>query len=261
MNPDLGLVCRLLEQEPLRNLVTLKMLNSHGKSMSFQLDEGADGWALLSLLPVSDSAWDRTTYPMCKYVAFINGTSASRKVQLLSRLPRENVVLKTAEEAVQNAIAKNAAARKAMVFHSFTTGKQFGTVEADPRVRQSGRYNENAWRMFRANGYEDEELERYFEKGAQWFGLESGGQLASACFVFQNYGRIWEIGGVYTQPELRRRGLGKLVVMGALRHLSGCALIPRYQTRGDNHASLLLAKSCRLEEFLQMMHYVLLTEL
>ena len=65
MNPDLATACRLLEQDALRNLVTLKMLNLHPDSMSFELQQEPDGWALLSLLKVCDSEWDRKTYPDC----------------------------------------------------------------------------------------------------------------------------------------------------------------------------------------------------
>lgn len=258
MNPDISTVCRLLEQDALRNLVTLKMLNCHPNSMRFELHQGADGWALLSLLEVRDSGWDRKTYPACKYVAFINGNSASRKVQLLACLPNENLVLKTGDRVVQKGVAQTGKGTEVMTFHSFTTGKQSSHAESDARLHQSGFYDESAWGMFRANGYEDEELARYFQSGAQWFGIESEGQLASACFVFQNYKQIWEVAGVYTQLDFRRRGLGKMTVLGALKYLAASGLVPRYQARGDNHASICLARSCGLTEFLQMAHYLLL---
>ncbi len=81
--------------------------------------------------------------------------------------------------------------------------------------------------------------------------------MASACFVFQNYKQIWEIAGVSTQPDFRRQGLGSIIVSGALKYLSGSGLVPRYQVRWDNHASIRLAKSCGLIEFLQLDHYIL----
>ena len=101
MNPDISTACHLLEQEPLRNLSTLKMLNYYPKSVSFELHQGPDGWALLSLLDVRGSEWDRNAYPACKYVAFINGNSPSRKLQLLASLPHENLVLKTGAEIIR----------------------------------------------------------------------------------------------------------------------------------------------------------------
>jgi GNAT superfamily N-acetyltransferase len=144
-----------------------------------------------------------------------------------------------------------------MTFHSFTKGKQSTPVKLDARVRQSAAYDKSAWEMFRANGYEDKELVRYFQDGAQWFGIESEGRLASACFVFQNYKHIWEVAGVYTQPAFRRQGLGRMIVSGALGYLSVSGLVPRCQARWDNQASISLAKACGLIEFLQMDHYLL----
>ena len=256
MNPDIPTVCRLLEQDTLANLVTLKMVNRFPSSMNFELLEGADGWALLSLLDVRDSEWDRKTYPGCKFVAFINGNSAAGKVQLLASLPKHNLVIKTSDQVVEQAIAETRNATRVRTFHSFTTGKQFSPQSA-PGVRQSNAYNERAWTMFRANGYEDQELAQYFQNGAQWFATESQGQLASACLVFPNYKEIWELGGVFTRPEFRRKGFAQIAVLAGLNYLLASGLIPRYQTTGDNHASLCLARSCGLTEFLQMTHYLL----
>lgn len=257
MNPDINTVCRLLEEDALSNLVTLKMVHRLPNSMHFELIEGADGWALLSLLDIRDSEWDRKTYPACKYAVFINGNSDARKIQLLASLPKESLVIKTGDEIVQQKIAETGKATKVRTFHSFTTGKPFSQLQSDPGLRQFSSRDERAWAMFRANGYEDAELAQYFENGAQWFGIDSEGKLASACFVFQNYKQIWEIGGVFTQPDFRRRGLAQIVVQGALKHLLASGLVPRYQTTSDNHASLSLAQSCGLTEFLQMAHYLL----
>jgi ribosomal protein S18 acetylase RimI-like enzyme len=257
MNPDVPAVCRLLEQDPLRNLATLKMLNSYPNSMSFELQQGADGWALLGLLDVRDSEWDRKTYPACKYVAFINGNSPRRKLQLLARLPKENLVLKVADEAVRQRIVQTGNGTKVMTFHSFTAGTHSSLGESDPKLPRSSAYNPGAWAMFRSNGYEHDELARYFHNGAQWFGIQTEGQLASACFLFQNYKQIWEIAGVYTHPDFRRRGFAKKIVCGALNYLAASGLVPRYQARGDNHPSISLAKACGLTQFLQMDHYLL----
>lgn len=258
MNPDISKICRLLEQDTLANLVTLKMPNRFPNSMRFELSEGSDGWALLSFLDVRDSEWDRKTYPACKYAAFINGTNAAKKLELLSSLPKENLVLKIGDEAVKREITRAGKGTSVRTFHSFTTGRQFSLSQSDARVCRSASHDDRAWAMFRANGYEDDELAQYFQNGAQWFGIDCEGQLASTCFVFQNYKQIWEIGGVFTQPEFRCRGLGRIIVRGALEYLVASGFVPRYQTTTDNHASLTLARSCGLTEFLQMSHYLLL---
>ncbi len=160
MKPDLTTLYRLLEQDALRNLVTLKMLNIHPGRMSFELQQEADGWALLSLLEVRHSEWDRKTYPECKYVAFINGTSSAGKVELLARLPQENLVLKIADDLVRERVVQSGRGTKVLAFHSFTSPRQTAPLESDARVRQSAVYDESAWAMFRGNGYEDEELAR-----------------------------------------------------------------------------------------------------
>lgn len=267
MNPDITTVCRLLEQDPLANLVTLKMVNRFPNSMIFEFHEDTDGWALLSLLDAQAFEWDRKTYPRCKYVVFINGNSPTGKFQLLTSLPKENLVIKTGDEFLKAHIVQNGKATRVRTFHSFTTGKRFlpraagelsnRGIESAVVLIQSSRHDERAWTMFRANGYDDEELDSYFKNGARWFGIESEGQLASACFVFENYKQIWEIGGVFTQTDFRRRGFGRIIVLDALEHLVTSGLVPRYQTTTDNHASLDLARSCGLTEFLQMAHYLL----
>ncbi len=73
----------------MRNLVTLKMLTCYPGAMEFEVAQDGDRWVLLSLLPVRASAWDRQTYPDCKYAAFINGNDVEKMVQLLLRTCRK----------------------------------------------------------------------------------------------------------------------------------------------------------------------------
>jgi hypothetical protein len=47
-----------------------------------------------------------------------------------------------------------------------------------------------------------------------------------------------------------------MIVSAALKYLSVLGLVPRYQARSDNYASISLAQSCGLVEFLQMDHYI-----
>ena len=249
MKPPITEVRRLLEEDPMRNLVTLKMLTCYPGAMDFELVREEERWALLSLLEVGASAWDRKTYPACKYAAFINGNDSDKMVQLLARLPNEDLVFKTTDDVVREWLVQMRGGTKVMAFHSFTSEAKSGADSSDEQIMPSGDYDEAAWKMFRANGYVDEELAEYFQNGAKWFGIEENGQLASACFVFENYQRIWEIAGVYTEPDYRRRGLAKRVVEAALVHLAHAGLVPRYQARWDNHPSLSLARACGLYQF------------
>jgi GNAT superfamily N-acetyltransferase len=247
---------RLLEEDPMRNLVTLKMLTCYPGAMDFELLREEKRWALLSLLEVSASAWDRETYPDCKYAAFINGNDGDKMIQLLARLPKEDLVVKTTDEVVWEWLVQTRNGTKVLAFHSFTSEVKSGAGTPDEKIASSSVHNEAAWKMFRANGYVDEELVQYFRNGAKWFGIKEDGQLASACFVFENYQRVWEIAGVYTQPDYRRRGLARKVVEAALVYLAQAGLVPRYQARWDNHPSLSLARACGLNEFLRMEHYI-----
>ena len=85
--------------------------------------------------------------------------------------------------------------------------------------------------------------------------LERGGDALSACLAFENYGPVWEVGGVVTAPLHRRQGLAARVVQTALARLSERALIPRYQVEENNVASIGLAESIGLAPFLTIVHY------
>jgi RimJ/RimL family protein N-acetyltransferase len=85
--------------------------------------------------------------------------------------------------------------------------------------------------------------------------LEHGGETPSACFAFENYGPVWEVGGVITAPSHRGRGFGADVVRTVLAELTGRGLTPRYQVETDNAASIALAQSAGLTRFLTVAHY------
>ena len=251
------MVQAVLEQDPLQNLVTLKMLHLHAAHLHFHFNHDEQGWALLTLLPSAHSDWDRNMYPHCTHVAFINGTSASAKVKLLRLLPKPPFVLKIADAELRAALPTLGKVSKAVTFHSFTTNPSIAPQAPDPEVQLSTAPSESALEMFRSNGYSSEELAHHFQSGAKWFGIHRNGDLASTCFIFQNHEQIWEIAGVFTDARFRRQYLAQKVVMAALHHLASNKLTPRYQCRADNPGSLHLAKSCNLVEFLQMDHYVI----
>jgi RimJ/RimL family protein N-acetyltransferase len=257
MSPRISTVYSLLEQDILRNLVTLKMLNSHASAMSFELRRDGDAWGLLSLLPVQESNWDRKVYPDCRYVAFIDGNSAVTKKQLLAHLPETDLIVKTSDVTIRELLDRDERATKINSFRSFTTGQT--PIDYESNLPQMAEYDKDAWAMFQSNGYEDEELTRYFDNGARWFGIRSSGQLVSVCFVFQNHRNIWEVAGVYTATDHRRHGRAKQTVLCALGYLQKSHLTPRYQAKWDNLASIALAKSCGLVGFLQVDHYLLRT--
>jgi RimJ/RimL family protein N-acetyltransferase len=111
--------------------------------------------------------------------------------------------------------------------------------------------------MIGLNGYEPQELSRYFSAGALWFGVQEKSRFLSVCFIYQNHDRVWEIAGVYTDPNFRGKGLEKKVVTASLQYLLSGHLIPRYQAKWDNIASIRLAKSLGLVEFLKVSNYLI----
>jgi len=67
---------------------------------------------------------------------------------------------------------------------------------------------------------------------------------------------VWEIGGVATEPEFRRRRLAAAVVHVGVNHLLSLDRLPRYQVAARNQASVQLARSAGLQEFIRIEHYV-----
>jgi GNAT superfamily N-acetyltransferase len=254
---DAAAAAALLETDPLRNLVTLKMMGSFPGQMTFLAEREGDDWALLSLLPVQASAWDRTAYPAAAFVALPNGNSARLVVKALGAAPRGPIVFKTVDNEASAFLAREKGARLVASFRSFTRGPGPAGTEPGTDVASSTERDPEAWALLGRNGYDEPELLRHFARGARWFGARIDGTLASACFAFPNHGRIWEVGGVYTAPDHRRKGLARKVVLAALAFLDGAEFTPRYQVRADNAASIELAGRCDLREFLRVDHLAL----
>lgn len=246
----------LLEKEPLKHLVTLKMLRSHSKHMRLRLINSADQWSLLSLLPVERSEWDRKTYPDADQIVCIDGNSDAFKAAHLDSLPRGRLIFKTGDQTLKAMLSTMPGIEKTMAFISFTTPGGWLPPEGRSLVDASETLDPDACAMFQKNGYDEEELKRYFANGASWFGRWSGGILAAVCFVFQNHASVWEIAGVHTGTDYRNRGFGKSVVLAALACLRDTGRIPRYQAKSDNSASIALAMACGMCEFLTVDHYV-----
>ncbi len=257
MATNLNIIYPLLEQDIIRNLVTLKMLNHYYEHMSFELQKNGNDWALLSLLPAKVSEWDRKAYPDIDYIAFIDGNCIDLKIKMIDKLKSYSVVLKIDCEVFNKIIKPYMIAKKLDSFHSYTTSTGFILQKTSIQIMKSNKYNDDAWKLLSKNGYEADELSRYFENNSQWFGVNVNNQLASICFIFQNYKQIWEIGGVYTKEEYRQKGYGKAVVLAALEYILNNNLVPRYQVKWNNTNSINLAKAIGLIDFLRVDHYLL----
>ena len=186
----------------------------------------------------------------------IDGTSEAAKSKLLDELPNGSLVVKTYDSAVKEFLVRKYHATPVRPFVSFTRSADDPNPSPLGKIVESRKLEPGVVAMFASNGYMDSELARHFSDGARWFGIEENGQVVSACFVFRNFETVWEIGGVFTQPDHRRQGLASRVITAALGYLNKSRYLPRYQVRSDNIASIDLAKAAGLKEFLRLDHYL-----
>lgn len=73
--------------------------------------------------------------------------------------------------------------------------------------------------------------------------------------AYQNYGNIWEVGGLHTVAAARRGGNAQKIVETSLNILLAKNKIPRYQCHEANIASRYLAEKVGLRPFLVTEHY------
>ena len=110
--------------------------------------------------------------------------------------------------------------------------------------------------MFRKQGHSRDWLQPLLNADRAFScALRGEAEPLSACFAFENYKQVWEIGGVVTQPPHRGQGLGSRIVRAALGELTRRGLLPRYQVREDNAPSIELARSIGMTPFLNLTHY------
>lgn len=117
--PDSVIHARL-QSDPLRHVVTLKMLHLAGSAAECRLHEDSDGWALLTILPVSAIDWDRNMYPDRDWIIFVDGNSQPAKQTVLAEVPAGKLVIKTYDEAVKEHFGRLASTHIVRSFVSFT---------------------------------------------------------------------------------------------------------------------------------------------
>jgi RimJ/RimL family protein N-acetyltransferase len=243
-----------LERDPLRNIVLLKHIEAFREHISVvQVSEGPSVGTLV-LLDTSASAYDRETYPEAVLAALISSDAPSLTLRLLASMPRQhNVVFKLSNDADRDVVADHFPINRATSFLSFTAATDFAV---DEEVSPSNSVSDQVLRLFELQGHAREWLCPLLSSGHAFACvLEQDGEPLSACFAFANYRQVWEVGGVVTPERHRRRGLASRVVRRSLSELQRRALIPRYQVNEDNGASIRLAASIGLRQFLQLTHF------
>lgn len=243
-----------LARDPLRHIVLLKQLLAYPDHVkAFRVADTA-GSAILLALEASANAYDRQTYPEAEVVAFIASDHPDLTASLLSCLPRGvGVVFKLSREADLHPVQTKFSVVRRTAFVSFTSDC---VMERDTEVRVTTTPVEAAFRMFETQGHKRSWVDSVLASGRAFACvLEQSGDAASVCLVYENWGSVWEVGGVVTAPAHRRKGLGARVVRTALATLSERGLKPRYQVEEHNAASIALAQSVGLMPFVTITHY------
>ena len=247
-----------LSTDPFDNLMTLKMLSLFPDSCTTTLYTDASGWACQTQLGSNVSGWNRKEYPSADVIVMLDGTSPSLLQYALQRSPFDAVVFKLHDRQSRAALSEDHRFVLANSFLSYSHPSQpSAKAPTDTTlVEQHSGFDDEVSTLLATSGYEEREFLLHLDRGAQWFAIREGQRTVSMCMAYQNHGDIWEIGGVVTVPECRRRGFAKSVVSAALNHLSKLKLVPRYQFHHDNIASRRLAESLGLKLRLTVDHYV-----
>jgi len=243
-----------LAREPLRHIVLLKQLLAYPEHVKVHRVSGAAGTATLVTLETLVSAYDRQAYPEASVAAFIASDHPELTALLMPHLPRGvGIVFKLASEADLAPVQAHFPVVRRTAFVSFTSA---GAIEPDADVLVTTEPGSAAFRLFAEQGHDRDWLEPLLNGGKAFACvLEGHGGTLSACFAFENYGPVWEVGGVVTAPAHRRKGLGARVVRTALAELARRGLVPRYQVEEHNRPSIALARSVGLAPFVTITHY------
>ena len=205
-------------------------------------------WIVLAKFPSEKLAHDALLYPESKWTVFVSNSDSALKMDYVKYLPIENHVLKTYEKDIVHRFKTE----KSRTLLSFSTVKVHSD-RINHDVIRSTQLTEDMIRLFQP--YSRKELLSYFTVGAEWFAVRYGGKIISGCFIFPNYEDIWEIAGVFTLPEHRRKGYAEAVVAQALQSILKAGRIPRYQAIRTNTASIRLAEKIGMTLFLSLNHF------
>lgn len=254
---DMQQILTFLNQNPLKNIVLLKMLAAYPTaSRCYFMEQGKDQGVLV-LLPTPVVPFDRHTYPSTAYVVLLSTTGPTMTEALLPFIPRDcNLVFKLMDAHDQAVLRQVFSLQRVTAFLSYTAaaGSQF---LADAAVRVSVTPDEACLAIYARQGHERESVQHLFRtQQAIAFACYADATPVSTCFVYRNYETIWEIGGVYTAENARRQGYARRIVQTALHALLAQQRIPRYQVHEQNRPSIAVAETLGLYRFLTIEHFL-----
>lgn len=248
----------LLALQPLRNIVLLKHLQSYpGHATLHHVADGARN-GFLVVLDAAATSWDRRTYPAARFVVLVASDGPDLTRALLGHVPRgAGLVFKLNGEEDRAAVAATFALERRMQILSFTAPPEdLAGIVAGPDIRMGPDPGEAAFGLFAAQDHARGWLEPQLADGRA-FACVAGPPASplAVCFAYENWPRVWEIGGVFTPEVARRRGHGARAVRAVLGELGRRGHFPRYQVHERNLASIRLAESAGLRPFLHLTHY------
>lgn len=249
-------VTEALERELLRNIVLLKHLEAFPDHTTVHRVERDQNAATLVLLEVAASAYDQRTYPSARHAALISSDRPDLTGELLNAVPQdEGVVFKLSSDADRDVVAARFPhLQRTTAVLSFTGVSGF---VHDEQVRVTTAPCETMYAFFESQKHGRNWLEPLLRTGRAFTCvIERDGQPLSVCFAFENYRKVWEVGGLFTPPEARGHGYAARVVRTALAELGKRGLIPRYQVHDDNVPSIRLAESIGMKRFLEITHFL-----
>ena len=245
-----------LRRDSLRNIVPLKMLTAYPAVIETHYHAAGDEAAALLLFPTNAFAYDRATYADLDLVVILAATTPAAADALLPQIPTDKkLIFKLMDEAVHQVLAASLPLQRVTAFLSYTaTDRQrFG---ARPAVTVADQVDERLYPLFAGQGHEATELHRYFAGGqARTYTLYQAYEPVAACFSYQNFDTIHEIGGVFTLPAQRRKGYAQQVVETAVHSLLNRGCLPRYQVHESNAPSIALAEQIGLQRFVTVEHW------
>jgi RimJ/RimL family protein N-acetyltransferase len=260
MNDTLSKIVDFLNVDQFRHLVHLKYLRLYADSIQYHFFDENDPCGVLLRYPTQAVSWDASYYPHTTDVLLpvASNYAVARKVAqfAVDTVPSASpIVIKFCERETKAAFGEVFSLAPARVFLSYSTRLPI-PASNDDHVMVSAKLDETCAALYLKNGYSRADLDKHFADGALSFTRYEGHEPVCTCFVFRNLEAVWEIGGVHTVEQVRRKGYARLVVQKAVNTLLERSHLPRYQTDAANIPSIQLAESIGLRPYLRFEHYL-----
>ncbi len=249
-----------LNTDPLRHLPHLKYLHLHPDDMDCYGVEAGDGQGVLLSYDAQLLPWDKMAYPQATRVFMPVATTAPTARVLLEYIRdhyrmAQPVVIKFVDDISRTVFEQAFPLDFIRAFASYT-GNHIQPCHDCDDVMISERPDPACLELFAQNGYTLEEMRSHFEAGASSFTIYAGAQAVCACFIYHNFGAVWEVAGLHTRDEARRCGYARRITTTALQAILSRGGVPRYQVEMTNTASIRLAESLGLTPCLRYEHYM-----